>query len=329
MNIHLFFEGKLSREESSSAYLATLLEQWHEFRKALIAEYLNDELASMDWSVEVEYKEIDILLKNSNHFIIIENKVQGTSKSPDQVLLYYNKLKAEKPQAICHCLYVAPSSSTGTSELEKVPFDDNELSSSLSWEELFELMHSIDLGVIREFVSSGEEEVRRLIKEGNEIKYPLLGDKSIASEIVNTVRDRIVNNYQELQFTTYRGRNSDVFYTCKSAVTLSFGIRYEVEEEPPNDLIGSRDENGNLKLNVFCELRPSGKGSKIPEVKDWWDSIKECEDITIDSWKGRKNAEGVFWVFVSKTGEKEIRENLESLANDVLNAYYQLAIIPV
>jgi hypothetical protein len=49
MNLHFFFEGKLAREEVSSAFLATLLEQRPDIRTAffeVLAECIGSELAS-------------------------------------------------------------------------------------------------------------------------------------------------------------------------------------------------------------------------------------------------------------------------------------------
>lgn len=100
MNPHLFFQGKLGREEVTSAFLATLLEQQKSVRNGffdLLAQSLGQELADSlkrkSWKVGVEKDAVDIRLealrKPEPWVILIENKIQSGSKQVEQLRRYY------------------------------------------------------------------------------------------------------------------------------------------------------------------------------------------------------------------------------------------------
>ena len=102
-------------------------------------------------------------------------------------------------------------------------------------------------------------------------------------------------------------------------MTIGVGVKFKMQNQSPFDLISSRDANYNLQLKIYCQMGPSAKGVKIPEVSDWWDTIKELKHIDISSWTARKDAKLHFKMSSPLIiGEEEITASLDKLARFVV-----------
>lgn len=100
MNPHFFFKGKLSREESASAYLATLLDQIPEFRVATL-----DKAGILEpggpCTILTELREVDIRLDypEAETVVLIENKIRSGALQVDQLSRYYQQERAANPNS--------------------------------------------------------------------------------------------------------------------------------------------------------------------------------------------------------------------------------------
>ena len=111
MNLHFFYEGSLGREEAASAFLATMLEQYPSFRKSFfdllgLPDEKSRSLATEEWNVVTEEDEVDVTMhpQRGNHVILIENKVQASSKMAGQVSRYYqSQINKEPDKSVVFC----------------------------------------------------------------------------------------------------------------------------------------------------------------------------------------------------------------------------------
>ena len=142
---HHFLGGGMCREEATSAYLATLLEQSPQFRSRFLqlCGIKSIELTK----VEVERECRDITLSGTGVEIIIENKISAASKTEGQLLRYYTRLKEQDSDAIVHAVYLSPDRKIGTSEVQKVTNTADEVAVSIAWKDLLPLiddLHDMD-----------------------------------------------------------------------------------------------------------------------------------------------------------------------------------------
>ena len=101
MDISLFFKGKIKREEISSAFLATLLNNRSYFRDSFfdllqITEAVD--FKKLDWKVEVENNNVDINLNTTGWVVLIENKLRRGSKKKGQLSGYYEEQVKNNPK---------------------------------------------------------------------------------------------------------------------------------------------------------------------------------------------------------------------------------------
>lgn len=132
---HHFLGGGMCREEATSAFLATLIEQSEEFRSRF---FKHCGISEFEISrVEVERRFRDLTITGNGIAVVIENKISGASKTEGQLIRYYNQLKEElEPGATVHSIYLSPKIKTGQSEIEKIPNVAGEIAKSIAWDEL-------------------------------------------------------------------------------------------------------------------------------------------------------------------------------------------------
>ncbi|MFZ1979537.1 MAG: PD-(D/E)XK nuclease family protein [Bacteroidota bacterium] len=324
MKINFFFKGKLSREEASSAFLATLLEQWPEFRRELLSLYLNDTLAEKDWKVETEKDDIDILLTSGNDYVIIENKIKSSSKSPEQLRRYYENRHDKNPECLCHCLYVGPSKTMGESEISSIKSNEQEKHNTIKWIDILDLdfMSPIPNIPDDDFVNSGISEIKKLLQQKE--KLQLSGDLERASVILERVRNKLIHDYPSLDFDRkWVDKECMSVINCHSAITFGIGFIYRLNDQ--NIMIDSRDSSNNLVLEISISIGPSLKGYKLQQIKEWWNTIAMNDKLSVGSMtlervKGKRG----YYLRTKCSGEDEIFNYLVAAGNNVIDANLQL-----
>jgi hypothetical protein len=113
LRIDHFFQGKLSKEEVSSAFLAMALDGVPEFRRHFLQLIAPKEFVSLNrkkWKVQVEVRHVDVLMDAGETVILIENKITAGAKQTSQLLRYYKQEKRHNPDARVIMVYLAPGS---------------------------------------------------------------------------------------------------------------------------------------------------------------------------------------------------------------------------
>lgn len=137
-----FLAGGMCREEATSAFLATLIEQSKDFRTRFFNLCDIPDFKIMD--VVVEQSQRDITIAGDDTFVIIENKIANASKTKGQLLSYYSQLKTEFPESSIHAVYLAPSRNTGQTEVEMVKREEGGNAIAIAWSDIKPLCENIE-----------------------------------------------------------------------------------------------------------------------------------------------------------------------------------------
>ncbi len=174
MDLRFFFEGMLDREESTSAFLAALLDGSAQFRLAFLRKVLGDSLSPDDkaWhvaaDVEVEKNNVDVRMSSPSLEVLVENKIQGAAVRHDQFRGYYESARRTiPPERRIAAIYVAPRN-VGLGEVADVRkvLRQGDVAEHVSWEpDISRIVDGLLEGPERWFAVSGLREVLRIIEE--------------------------------------------------------------------------------------------------------------------------------------------------------------------
>ena len=307
---HFFFEGKLSREEAVSAFLATLLEQQPLIREGFLSllDLPNDELNSLlnqNWKrvdkttkrlIETEKKEIDICINLSDFSIIIENKIKSGAQQKGQLRRYYKKVHRSKRPVIV--IILSPlDSSIGNKEIilleQDKSFREGDKAFNINWKDLIpmfrettEKMHETDKTWIK-FIQKGTDCVEKLLQQ----KHPIRDDLGVQErfkEIIKRAGTRLTNKYKNDPYIVWGPvwPHWHDIYIAKNTFTIDIGLDYHEEREekgeiyyyPRSDVL---QENGKLlKLIIIAKCKISGVGKSDLEVNTKWREIIESTDVS-------------------------------------------------
>ena len=119
-----FFQGKLAREEATSAFLAMLLDGLSSFRAHFMAQLPvePDAVPRGPHIVSTEVREVDVRVDYPamDAVILIENKVLASSVSPGQLLRYYREQFDAQPSTRVVLVYLGPGKGVGRGEVRRV-----------------------------------------------------------------------------------------------------------------------------------------------------------------------------------------------------------------
>ncbi len=300
INPHHFLGGGMCREEATSAYLATLLEQSSEFRSRFL-QLCGIKIIELT-KVEVERECRDITLSGTGVEIIIENKISAASKTEGQLLRYYTRLKEQDSDAIVHAVYLSPDRNIGTSEVQKVTNAADEVAVSIAWKDLLPLIDDLhDIDAI--FASKGLEAILKAIankkvKSNREYTEAEEQIRALLAEVEPKIR------------LAFSDRKIDKYATeLWSYGEISFCLKAET--------IASEDSLVELVLDYKFRLRERAK----PERKTEWQNAKRWYNTVVDTqtWQDFQLVPDK-WMCASV----KLRENEESLSEAVSKSFTDL-----
>ena len=289
VNPKYFFQGKLSREEAASAFLATLLEQSPCFFERFM------ELAQIPCQigestiVQTELSDIDIVVfDHESTVVIIEVKVDSGSKTVGQLRRYYlGSLSRYEQRQIC-CLYVSTSHQSSKSEVESLDLREQDHVASITWNELSNLVASPLGDLDPEFVATGFESVLNMVESRKGTRYPRIGDRDIIYSIVEKALDDVRNEVRADIFGIWKDKSYCQIDTQKCPVTVYVQYRFHADEHGTVRL--NRSE-GNFVVEMKARIKPAGKYAK--QLQDWWADLSSEDDwicagkhfkLTSDGW---------------------------------------------
>lgn len=286
MDLHHFFENMVRREETASAFLATLLEYNQHFRLAFLRAVLDAPTYedSADWAVRVEAGQVDVTLESDSMRVLIENKLRAGAKQQGQLLRYYLAAVEAVPQKRLVAVYLAPGG-MGLGEVELVVRSDArasrsaDVASHLPWDDVAAIIDALPASDHAWFARSGMREIDATIKRARQ-ELPAVG---VRGEVRGIFDDAVLTLRQEVpgvRLGRWVARDSEWIQTEKSLITVYLTAIYDVEGVAPYEPIGVVQPNG-LRLLVRCQFRLSGRGRKVPQLRQRWSELEVQQAVVV------------------------------------------------
>lgn len=280
MNPRFFFTGKLSREESASAFLATLLDQHAEFRAFFFRSLKIEEPKGL-CRVSIEHKEVDIRLDYpaAQVVVLIENKVRPGALQVNQLVRYYQQELAANVDSRIISIMISPSPGSGSSEADRLTqhkdFRPSDKVVKSSWRDLSEfcdILNGEDSQA--QFIKGGFASVLKIIEEAAQEKFPLLGGRIILHDAAQSAFNQLAGAFPgKLRFW----RAKDVFdiYSIGGDITANVDLLFQVENKAPYAPLGMSDEN-NITATLRTQITLSDRGRRNRPLKNEWNRLCEA-----------------------------------------------------
>lgn len=279
MRLRHFFENMVRREETASAFLATLLDYDPAFRMAFLRLILDDPAVeeTESWLVAVEEDRVDVTLESPSTIVLIEDKISAGAKQQEQLLRYYRGTVEAKPDKRIVAVYLAPGG-MGAGEVEAVRRSavfagrQGDLTTHVAWEEVARLVNDLPEDERSWFARSGMDEIERAIAQAREEKYPPLGDRGVVRDIADAAITDLAARCPDVRLGRWNARDVEVILTYGTPVTLWLHAAFEVDPEPPFAPVGLVQEDG-IHLSVISNFKLAGKVRRGSELDRRWGEL--------------------------------------------------------
>ena len=274
-----FFDGMFDREEVASAFLALVLDGDPRFRRMFFELADPDEAESLserEWTITVEERCIDVRMAADDTIVLIENKIAASAQQQGQLLRYHLQERGQYPEARIISIYLAPGR-LGMAEIVRLQEDPqfqactDDRAWHVSWNALSDYVprpgHPLD-AVVRTGLDGVEEAIARARQE----KYPREGER----EIIRDLADKAVGlmaERTEVSLRRWPGRDFEEIFTAATNVTMWLDAVFDVEKDLPFTPVGTRDEDGLIRLLLRSQFKLAGKVKKGSALGQWWSSM--------------------------------------------------------
>lgn len=302
MDLTFFFSGKMSREEVTSAFLATLLRHHEGFRcwflRLLHLDHLSG-IAQDQWEVKIEKDGIDVWMAvEGGPVVIIENKLFQGAVQAHQLQHYFEKevgLNCDRPVV---AVYLAPGNSVGNLEVERV--SDSKMfrqgcdrALRLSWDEVLRFVPATDDANFV-LIASGLTSVRAEIESGLKDKYPLEGTRTAIHELMKMARECLAVEVPSVSLRPWRGRAFQRLFTKGEKITVCLTLRFATEQTEPYAPIDVLQPDGSLSVTLWTEIKLSTLGRKDHALRSRWKTLLRDQKIEVPG-VGRHDLAGTWF----------------------------------
>jgi hypothetical protein len=293
-----FFGGAQSKEETASAYLATLLDFDPVFRGRFLA--LADVKprldGSLDWAVRAEDGRmnagaVDVTLEwpreDPTTFVMIENKLAASAKNVGQFRKYYLGAVKTWPGRRIVGFYLAPSRGVAASEIKEVMGTEEYRARGgqrPNADEIFPLDWENDVAPIVRglpsaddwFEASGIDEVLKAIA-----RPPLPPDqqRDVIRDIVNRALDDLADAVPGVTFIPWRSAGQEAVYKPGGMLTIFVTVAFPVDEEAR--LLRDVVVDDNVRVTLVTDFGLRIAAVKPPEVVWAWRALLRERRIDI------------------------------------------------
>jgi hypothetical protein len=307
ISVHLkhFFDGQQSRENSASAFLATLLEYDGRFRREFLA--LVPVLTPLDdsdtWKVKVEDTSpwatpvqgvqagpgsIDVTMESPSTLVLIENKLAASAKQRGQLRRYYQAAVQRWPDKRIIVLYLGPTADLGNSEVALVRDTDEykrrqaettaDYVDSFTWVHIGEIIDSLPRGETW-FAETGIEAVREAIKRAT-TALPHDPQRMELRRVVEDVKKRLAEQGRPAEFQRWSSVGAEDIITVKGPVSLFLTVVFDID--PTSSMLRDVVVGDRFRLAIKTEVMLSPRGHRSPTVVAAWNQLLETGSATIE-----------------------------------------------
>ena len=287
---HHFFLGKLSREESASAFLATLLEQHDKFRQFFFKE-CEIEQPQGPCQVSIEQEEVDIRLDyyDAKVVVLIENKVRPGALQVDQLVRYYRQTRESDVDSSIHSILVGPNEGSGQSEVDRLKRlnlhqdHPSDIVKHLSWRDLAEFPEEPKSdNPWATFVIKGFENVLKIMNDAAQEKYPLTNviERQILHDVARAAFGHLSNTFPEMRLRLWRSKELFNIYPTGTDISLGINLVFLVEDKPPYRPLGIVDAQ-RITAWLETQVTLSAKGKSNHPLRAEWNRMLQKGEYDI------------------------------------------------
>jgi hypothetical protein len=293
-----FFGGAQSKEQTASAYLATLLDFDPVFRSRFLAlAAVEPRLdGSLDWAVRVEDSRmntgaVDVTLEwpreDPATFVMIENKLAASAKDVGQLRKYYLGAVNAWPGRRIVGFYLAPSRGVAASEIKEVKGTEEYRARSggrPNADEVFPLGWESDVAPIVRGLPSADDWFEASGIDGvlKAIAHPPLPpdeQRDVIRDIVNRALDDLADAVPGVTFIPWRSAGQEAVYKPGGMVTIFVTVAFPVDEEVR--LLGDVVVDDNVRVTLVTHFGLRTAAAKPPEVVQAWKALLRERRIDI------------------------------------------------
>lgn len=319
-----FFQGKLGREEVSSACLAMLLEGSAAFRKHFfdLVSPGDTDLPKRQWKIGVEREGVDILLESDDIILIIENKLSAGAKQVGQLLRYYRQRRIAAPSSRIIAVYLAPRE-VGLSEVTRLGQDTEflshpkDLAVHVSWDDVFSLPSTFSYDYAN-LISPTLQHIQKAIEDASTAKYRSVGERKIVRGIAEEVSQQLKTT-TSTRFKRWSGREIEEIYSVHTAISLCVGLQFKSGPAPDFHVLGvvGKDDRLHLALRTYVGL--AVKIKKSSPLANWWKTFSATGVIEVPKIGPHKRGSKSFYELT-----QVIQGTPSEIAGAVLNSWNSL-----
>ena len=274
MRLNIFFNGKLSREEMSSAFLACLLEQRDDFRSFF---FQTADLKEMPESCQVgiEIDNVDIRLDcPDNRVVLIEVKVRKGSIQPEQLNLYFNRLREREPNKPISFIMVVPTKGGGASEIkrlkENAQWRANDYAGTITWSQLSAFATKLSKYDRDEaFISSGFEMIEKMIERKGGGLYITAGGRDIVIQLARRIAGTLEKEFSPVKYQVWLNQDMLDISPYGSLFSPSLRLWFDTPLDKNGVPITPITET-DVRLRAESMYGISNRGKKNPHVCVEW-----------------------------------------------------------
>lgn len=292
MHLRHFFENMVRREETASAFLATLLDCDATFRGAFMGLAMGDPAMgdpamadSEPWSVRVEEERVDLTLESPTTLVLIEDKIGSGAKQQGQLLRYYQAAVAAKSAKRIVAVYLAPRG-IGIDEVDLVRRSAvfieraSDIACHLPWETVAEIIDRLPQKETSWFAQSGMREIERAIDRARQERYPALGDRALVRRVADNALESLSASCPDIRLGRWGGRDSEEILTYGTPVTMWLDAVFEVGAEPPFEPIGVSQPDG-IHITVRSMFKLAGRVRRTSDLGRRWDQLLQAGSVEV------------------------------------------------
>jgi len=279
MRLNVFFNGKLSREEMASAFLACLLDQRDDFRAFFFhAANMTKLPDSCQVGVEIDNVDIRIDCGDCNKVVLIEVKVRKGAIQSGQLNLYFDRLRERDPDKQVAFIMVVPSKGSGAAEIQRLResrlWRENDQASTVTWSQLAAFADQLSRYDRDEtFINSGFEMIRKMIDDKGGGMYSAAGGRDIVLDLARRIAATLEKEMSPAKFQVWSNRDALDISPYGSLFSPSLRITFDT---PLDDNGVPKTPITDQDVRVLAETMYgiSNKGKQNPRVNAEWHRIR-------------------------------------------------------
>jgi hypothetical protein len=286
MRLNVFFNGKLSREEMASAFLACLLDQRDDFRAFFFhAANMTKLPDSCQVGVEIDNVDIRIDCGDCNKVVLIEVKVRRNAIQSGQLSSYFGRLREREPDKQVAFIMVVPGKGSGAAEIQRLResrlWREKDQASTVTWSQLAAFADQLSKYDRDEsFINSGFEMILKMIEDKGGGMYSAAGGRDIVLDLARRIAATLEKEMSPAKFQVWSNRDALDISPYGSLFSPSLRIAFDTPlDDNGVPITPITDQDVRVRAETMYGI--SNKGKRNPRVNTEWQKMRALGTMNV------------------------------------------------